>query len=228
LRYPVQPSILNPVETEDFVTKLHSTEAQQRYYCGPTAISAVTGVLCQDIEKVVVLHRKYHPVPKEKKRRQLPDTLVRGMRGHEIAPVLKALGWNVVEHTSFSAGFGPGSAQFPTFNTWYNLHHDPTNAGAYIVFVGSKSGQRDGHFIAVAGGEMVDTKFRAPVPVGKGHGSKKVWAVYRVERRVEDGRHFTGNKGFGLCKDRARRSDRRGITLSFSPPRSSAPADERR
>jgi hypothetical protein len=108
-------------------------------FCGPAALAALTGIPAKQVEDVVVEWRKQTGNARRKPRgTKCP---VKAMWWSEVEPIAERLGHKA---TRIVTPHGKN-----TLNVWMRSH--PT--GNWIVLI-------TGHFIAISGGWMVDTRHR--------------------------------------------------------------------
>lgn len=160
--------------------RLHEPEMNGRNYCGPTALSAITGVLTAAIEEMVARHWR-RPAGRR--------NAVGGMSPRECADVLERLGYRVLERDV------PRARSYVTsqkVNGWrrrtaprlrqdnrltlagWLRQREPRNA-TYLVDAGH-------HWIAVAGNAIADTR-NGLTTVGRFKGRRaRVRNVYEVQR----------------------------------------------
>lgn len=131
-------------------------------YCGPTALSVVSGVDTAEIERMILEYRASPdsmPIwpPRDLRR-------VVGVTRHEIQLICKRLGLLPVRVSpecrsigaSYSAtGRYQGSIAYPTFAQWMRDTADARGQDVYIVNV-------TGHFITVCGDMIMDNNLSRP------------------------------------------------------------------
>lgn len=131
-------------------------------YCGPVAISAVTGMRVSEIKRIIRHRRIVRWYDDEFITMREPSRIVMGMNNHELVAAMHQLGWRVAE-----AGV--------TNNDPYRFRdflRDHGHSGPYIVNITDP-----GHYVAVSHGEICDTFSQLPLPIERAH--------KRLERAVE-------------------------------------------
>ena len=132
-------------------------------WCGPTAIAAITGVPAEEVERLILEHRKTNPVPK----RRLVGAKgrpVKTMWSSEVVPIMAKLGWRCTK------------AEWcrETFAGWQR--RTAGKRGTYIILVTS-------HFVAVSGRWFTDTHKRTPVRLTEApHKRKRVQWAWQFEK----------------------------------------------
>jgi hypothetical protein len=122
-------------------------------FCGPTAIAAVTGESLEDVRAAI------HQVRGEgflaKNGNRMPIT---GMTNNELLKVMVELGWRGVECAVPEGqhwGLRKLERPFPKLKEFCQQRG---SEGPFIVNV-------TGHYIAVGGGEVCDTRTRFPIEI---------------------------------------------------------------
>ena len=130
-------------------------------YCGPYAISAITGKTIDAVEDALN-KRRGHP----------PGTRVKTTWSQENKYIVRNLGFNA---TTVFKNRGPNRCG-PTFATWLRERKGPDMQHSYLVLVTK-------HWVAVKGRKMIDTFTGTPVFIGKApHRRKRVQVVIRIEK----------------------------------------------
>lgn len=126
-------------------------DVRSRAFCGPTAMSAVTGQPISIIRGVLQSFRG----PKSNGH----NRAIMGVGNDEMLAAMAVLGWRVVDQMRH-----PKASEF---RGWYNppklrdfLDYVQMNEGAFIVNV-------TGHYIAASETEVCDTYTALPIPIAK-------------------------------------------------------------
>lgn len=128
-------------------------------YCGPTAISLLTGEPISRIEKMI--RRRRRGGFRDSTGRKMP---IKGTHPWEVIRVLTALGCRVELPTRGVKG--------ETLNTVVKECLPAT--GAFLIEV-------TGHFMVASGGMIADTTHKTPVPISTyGRKSRRVQKAWRV------------------------------------------------
>jgi len=135
-------------------TPVYDTGASH-VYCGPTAISAVSGEPISKIHKMLRRARKeWGGWVKDDRGRRLP---IKGVYNSEMLKVMKRLGYKAIPHVEHGM-------------TFREFLDDRGHMGPFIVNV-------TGHYIAVSHGMLCDNSTKTPIPVSEYSGRNK-----RVQR----------------------------------------------
>ena len=137
-------------------------KGEPRYvYCGPYAISAITGKSIEEVEDAL-----------NRRRGKPAGTKVKTTWSGENMHIIPSLGFKsqTVYENRRTNRRGPTLANWLRERDSWQLKH------SYLVLV-------TGHWIAVRGRKMVDTYTREPVFIGKApHRRKRVQVVIRIEK----------------------------------------------
>ncbi|MFM1815824.1 MAG: hypothetical protein RLZ98_2519 [Pseudomonadota bacterium] len=150
---PVPQAKLN--QRHPTLWRVQSSDKRRKTWCGPTAVSAITGIDPAEVHRVIQHSRG--------------GKAVMGTYPHELELALNHFGYRLV-------WVEDRSADPPTLATWERERADME--AAYIVMV-------TGHWVAVRGRWFCDTFTRGePVPIKKApRRRKRVQHVYKVVMR---------------------------------------------
>ena len=133
-------------------------DVRTRAFCGPTAMSAVTGLPISQIRDAI---RKASGKELTADGRAYP---VMGIRNVDMIVAMELLGWRAI-WTVFNNNAEIGTPD------WYRLDDflsDHARSGPFIVEV-------TGHYIAVSYDEVCDTFTKLPIPVERWKRGRKRW-----------------------------------------------------
>lgn len=146
------------------LTKLHPVTHSRalgiNHYCGPSAISIITGRSTGCASRWILRSRGYDGWG--------PNGGVKGTHPREIAAALNGLGYSVrrIEH------YHKGNR--PTFNNWIRNRSRKMLSQAFLVNVGN-------HWVVVLGSRMFDSKAPHGTFVTQAHGQKaRVSGVHHI------------------------------------------------
>lgn len=138
-------------------------------FCGPTAISAVTGLrisvireaLRQASGKLETANGSAHPVM--------------GVANSDLVKAMELLGWRV----TWAVRTDNKDAATPDKYRWDDFLEDHAAGGPFIVNV-------TGHYIAVSHGEVCDTFTKLPIPAARWKRGRKRWVKgwWKFERAI--------------------------------------------
>ncbi len=130
-------------------------------FCGPYAVSAITGKPVEDIEDTL-----------NRRRGKMSGTKIVTTYNTELRLTMCSLGFRA---TLIYNNMGP-SRKSPTLAKWLRERCGPETTATYLVLV-------TGHWIAVKGRKMVDTWTKKPIFIGKApHRRKRVQVVIVVDK----------------------------------------------
>jgi hypothetical protein len=133
-------------------------------YCGPTAISAVTG---EPISRIRELAQNYRG-PKSNGHARA----IMGMSNKELLSVMAQLGWRVVQSSGDTDNRNCHPMDVFRLDDFLDAvqlgKHGGDSDGPYIVNV-------TGHYYAVGWGEICDNNFKLPMPIHKFKRGRRRW-----------------------------------------------------
>lgn len=131
-------------------------DVRTRAFCGPTAMSAVTG---QPISLIRDVLRSFRGTKSNGHARA-----IMGVGNKELLAAMSMLGWRVIDES------GDTDNRDNPMDVYRlgNFLDDHQDRGPYIVCV-------TGHYYAVGGGEICDTHLMLPLPVGRFRRGRQRW-----------------------------------------------------
>jgi hypothetical protein len=162
--------------------------SDEKGYCGPTAMAAITGRSIADIEQIV---RSLGPDP---------ERAIVGMNNEELLETMQRLGWRVAEKFEDPAygrearnwGWKGRKAQY-NFAAFLEMHAD---GGPFIVTAGH-------HYLAVGAGKVIDTTHRKGVRAETYLRPARHWTQRRTPRaRVSEWFRFEPGSPLDILADR--------------------------
>jgi hypothetical protein len=132
-------------------------------YCGPTAMSAITGRPISEIRYEIRRWWKDSGVPNKSNGHALP---IMGIANTDLTTTMWRMGWQIIDQMKqFQASDFKGWAKPYTLDQFFKEHGSD---GPYIVEV-------TGHYLAVSHGEVCDTYTKLPIPIERWKRGRKRW-----------------------------------------------------
>jgi hypothetical protein len=144
--------------------RLHGNTKGKIHYCGPSAISAVTGVSITWIEETAAfLHNVRNPYGRTRTARG-----IKGMYEQEVIATLHHLGFDVIQHPL---------APRTTFGQWLRKRDGEMRRAKCIVLV-------TGHYLAVHGLEVFCSNQGPKTEASTRYKRSRVQRVFEVRKRT--------------------------------------------
>lgn len=163
--------------------------SRQNKFCGPAAISAITGISCEQASREIAAHRDRVGYGARTYRSVDDSQAVRGSYTDEVLAVLKAHGftsrevfgaknWTFDDRQVWSPAWGEYRDSLristPTFKQWWTGRDSKTKRSLCLVVIGN-------HFVVVRGENVSDNQEGLKRLAKSRHNRKRVKEVIVIE-----------------------------------------------
>jgi predicted phosphoadenosine phosphosulfate sulfurtransferase len=149
---------------KDDLTLVGATSDHQ-HWCGPTAISVVTGVPVTVVEHVFANYRNQDP----ERTRKVTERGVRGVHFHEMRYVLNNLGFKIIDV--------PLRPSWKSFGQWLKARSGEARRHTYIVTAKN-------HFLVVRGLEIYCSMQKHTTEARTRYKRAKLQRLWRIEKQI--------------------------------------------